>query len=200
MKLTPEEIKAFQRNPRHRNHLGEALEVDGWIGPQTQWALAVEDLAPKRRAIIHFCLDMLELKITEQPIGSNRHPWIDATLLRCGVAVGSAWCAAGASLAVSASGLNLHEASVARLSKLLPHTNNPQPGDLSLYLNADGTGHVWVDFAVSETELLTWECNQAHAIRVCTRPRFQVGRVLQHLCTVPLPGVMAAPQAGGSTR
>jgi hypothetical protein len=188
--MTPDQIKAFQAT--HRNHLGEPLKVDGDLGPQTAWALAIAELGAKRQAIVSAAQD----HVGRSENGDNRDPEIDRWLLRCGVPVGLAWCAAFASFCVSASGLNLHEASVARLSKLLPHTDAPQPGDVGYYLNPDGTGHCWIVIGVGPTTILNIEGNQRNAVRVLRRVRSQA-RFLQ---TVPTAGVLPVEFASGGTR
>lgn len=190
--MTPAQIEAFQAC--HRNHLGEPLDVDGVIGPETAWALAIEDLGHKRNAIVNFHLDHVG-RVSEN--GDNRHPEIDRWLLRCGVPVGLAWCAAYVSAAVSAAqGMNLHEASVARLSKLLPHTDCPQPGDIGYWLNADGTGHCFLVIGVGPTTVMTGEGNQRNGCRTLRRVRSQ----LRFLQTVPTAGVLPVEFATGGTR
>jgi hypothetical protein len=190
--MTPDQIKTFQA--AHRNPYGEALAVDGILGPQTQWALAISELGAKRNAIVNFHLDHVG-QVTEN--GDNRGPEIDRWLLRCGVPVGLAWCAAYVSAAVSAAqGINLHEASVARLSKLLPHVAEPQPGDLGYYLNADGTGHVFLVIGVAPTTVMTGEGNQRNGCRTLRRVRSP----LRFLQTVPTAGVLQVEFATGGTR
>jgi hypothetical protein len=188
--MTPDQIRAFQAQAR--NHLGEPLQVDGDLGPQTSWALAIAALGEKRQAIVSAALDHVGLSENSD----NRHPDIDRWLLRCGVPVGLAWCAAFASFCVSASGLNLHEASVARLSKLLTQTDCPQPGDIGYYLNADGTGHCFIVIGVGPTSVMTIEGNQRNAVRVLRRVRSQ----LRFLQTVPTAGVLPVEFATGGTR
>lgn len=162
--MTPDQVRAFQRI--RRNHLGQALDVDGDIGPQTQWALDVEALGARGR-IINAALD--EVGLLEQ--GVNRGPKIDLWNARCGVPMGSPWCAAFASACVSAGGVNLHTASVAALVRTLTRTLTPRPGDLGCWLNADGTGHVWVwtCFDAMQTEGYTVEGNTDSGVRVWTR-------------------------------
>jgi hypothetical protein len=190
--MTPDQIRAFQAS--NRNPQGKPLDVDGDLGPETAWALGIAALGEKRQAIVCFHLDHVG-KVFEN--GDNRHPLIDLWLLRCGVPVGLAWCAAYASAAVSAApGLNLHEASVARLSKLLPHTDCPQPGDLGYYLNADGTGHVFLVIGVGPTTVMTGEGNQRNGCRTLRRVRSQ----LRFLQTVPTAGVLPVEFATGGTR
>lgn len=185
-------LEIFQR--AHRNHLGQPLKVDGDLGPQTQWALDVDALGARGR-IINAGLEHVGL--LEQ--GTNRGPEIDAWLLRCGAPLGSPWCAAFASACVSFGGTNLHEASVARLVQLLPRTMNPRPGDLGYWLDANGTGHVWIWTAVGSQTGLTVEGNSDNGVRVWER------LLCDSLVTVPermplvLPGATFKAR-GGQTR
>lgn len=190
--MTFEEVCAFQRT--HRNHLGKPLKVDGDIGPQTQWALDLEALGARGR-IVNAALEHVGL--AEQ--GTNRGPEIDLWLRRCGAPVGLPWCAAFASACVSAGGRNLHEASVARLAALLPHTDRPLPGDIGYYLHADGTGHAWIWSCTSATRGYTVEGNSDNAVRVWLR-RLAECKSLRTigLPTLASPTPPARAQSGGT--
>ena len=194
--MNTDEIRKFQAT--HRTHLGQPLKQDGDIGPQTQWALDV-DAFGKRGLIIQAALDHVGL--IEQ--GTNRGPEIDAWLLRCGAPLGSAWCAAFASAMASFGGINLHEASVARLSTLLGDSYpDPIPGDIFYWLNGDGTGHCGIVTGVAGYNILTCEGTSANGVRVWQRS--QVG--LKFLRTIPerkAPGIppgATLKARGGQTR
>jgi hypothetical protein len=159
-------IREFQRT--HCNHLGQPLDVDDDIGPETQWALDVEALGARGRIVLA-ALDHVGLE--EAPPGSNRGPDIDAWLLRCGVPVGLAWCAAFASHCVSFGGTNVHEASVARLAQKLPQVMTPLAGDVFYWLNPDGTGHCGIVTGVAASVILTCEGNSEDGVRVWRRER-----------------------------
>lgn len=134
---TEPDLKQFQRT--HTNHLGRPLAVDGVLGPQTQWALAMAALDPRRRIIVERAIS--QLGRTETPPGSNRSASIDAWLRACGVAPGNAWCAAFASWCLGDRAI----AGAVLLGQSFPETTSPSPGDLFWYRTNDrGNGHIGV--------------------------------------------------------
>jgi hypothetical protein len=184
------QIETFQRS--RRNHLGKPLAVDGELGPQTQWALDVEAIGAPGK-IINYGLEHVGAVFEN---GDNRHPLIDGWLLRCGVPVGLAWCAAFASACISAGGRNVHEASVSRLAKLLQPTDSPRAGDVGYWLNDDGTGHCWI---WTSTDLerrwgSTVEGNSQNAVRCWLRPFGREG--IKSLRSLPEPAQPRLLQTG----
>lgn len=196
--MSPEEIRAFQR--RHVNHLGRPLAVDGDIGPETQWALDVASLGD-----ISFAIWAAVDQVGLIEVGTNRGPEIDRWVLRCGVPLGLAWCAAFVSYCLSQQpGVNLHEASVERLARLLPETDSPCVGDLFFWLNADGTGHVGMIIGLDGDDILTCEGNSENGVRVWLRSRqglrFLSTRPKQRQPGIPGKAKITRKARGGQTR
>jgi hypothetical protein len=190
MPSNAEEVKAFQR--RRTNHLGKPLKQDGDIGPETQWALDVDSLGDISLAI-WAAVDQVGLI----EVGTNRGPEIDRWVLRCGVPLGSAWCAAFVSMALShLPGVNLHEASVARLARLLPETDSPLVGDVFFWLNEDGTGHCGLIIGTDGDDILTCEGNSENGVRVWVRAKGN----LRFLSTRPQPRQPGIPGKAKLTR
>jgi hypothetical protein len=196
--MNAEEILAFQR--RRCNHLGKPLKQDGDLGPETQWALDVDSLGDISLAI-WAAVDQAGLI----EVSTNRGPEIDRWVLRCGVPLGSAWCAAFVSYCLShLPGVNLHEASVARLARLLPEVFSPQVGDVFFWLNEDGTGHCGLVIGLDGLDVLTCEGNSENGVRVWVR----AASGLRFLRAVPEPRQPGIPgkakltrkQRGGQTR
>lgn len=82
-----------------------------------------------------------------QEVSRNRGPLIDGWVARRGLdpAGKHPWCACFACAMIEDAGYDIRpSASVRRLVQLNPDriVTDPQPGDLCIHLNADGTGHV----------------------------------------------------------
>jgi hypothetical protein len=159
-----QQVRAFQLE--HSNHLGKPLKVDGDLGPQTQWAIDLNSLHPKRKAIVLKALSFIG--IVEE--GVNRHPLIDRWLKDCGVGVGQPWCAAMASACLGSVAI----ASAQILGKRFPPTVDPFPGDLMWYPTGAWQGHCGIVIGVSASEVMTVEGNLRNACRVARRARNQV--------------------------
>jgi hypothetical protein len=134
--MTPVDLAAFQR--LHVGPDGQKLRADGDLGPRTQWAFDIEALPGYRQDIVLKALrhvDTVEL-------APNSGPEIDAWLRACKAEPGDPWCAAFACMCLRAGGIDVREASVARLAALFTETGCPLPGDLCCLHHPDGTGHV----------------------------------------------------------
>lgn len=158
-------LRLFQSS--HDNHLGVPLDIDGALGSQTRWALGVDSLCPERRAVIYGCQRLMRRNIVEIK-GDNRHPFIDAVLQRCIVAVGNPWCAASASFLLQCQ----PQAGAQALGKSFPATTTPTPGDLGWYPTGTWSGHVFLIGAYDPTakQVMTYEGNQNNAFRILRRP------------------------------
>jgi hypothetical protein len=208
------QVESFQRE--HLNHLGEKLGVDGFIGPQTRWALSIADQHPFRRQAVERAL--VHIGIHEEPMGSNRGALIDHWLRRCGVFVPkdnrpmpqNAWCAAFVSYCLSVPGYE--EVRIAAVRDLVKkYTEIPfeetLPGDLGFLLKDDGDtnpnndmGHVWL---LTGRDLLTRQTMQIEGNTgnkvACTRRGVQ--RYLRTMTLPTMPGIPnGVPLAGNLTR
>lgn len=199
--MTPEAIGLYQSS--HHNHLGQALRVDGLIGPQTQWALDFETICAERRRIIARAQEYIGLE--EDPPGSNDDPLrlIRTWLERCNAAPGDPWCAAFASHCLSAGTPRIVRCAGAQaLGKLFPPTDEPRPADLFWYPTGSVHGHVGLVLGVGETELMTIEGNCANAVRCVRRDAagLRFSRTLEDT-SGKVPGVVpSVPPAPGGTR
>lgn len=168
--MTPEQIEAFQRE--HQNHLGAPLDVDGIIGPETEWSLDFETLCPVRQHIVLAAREHLGLR--EEPPGSNSDATglIRAWLARCGARPGDPWCAAFASWCLS-EGLRelVCQAGAQALGKRFPVTTLPTAGDLFWFPTARVRGHVGLVIGVGPHEVMTIEGNCGNAVRCVRRDR-----------------------------
>lgn len=177
-----EQVRAFQRSAF--DHLGQALVVDGNLGPKTNWAMSLASLAPERIAIVLRAIGKLGL---EEANGTNRHPEIDQWLGRCGTPLGLAWCAAFASWSVSAS-VHAAIAGAQNLGRHFVATPDPYPGDVMWYPTGAATGHCGIVTGVTLAEVMCIEGNQRNAVR-CTRR----SRSSCRFSRVPLPLTGDAP-------
>ena len=211
--MTP--LEQFQST--HVNHLGRPLSVDNVLGPQTRWALWMDDQVRARRLMWERAHPLIGIK--ESPMGSNRGPEIDMWMRRCGIYVPqdptvvmpqNAWCAALASWVLSA-GLDkpVAIARVANLIKLFPviPLDAVLPMDLGYFLRdddgdgeKDDSGHVWFVTGRDGERTMNLEGNTNNAVRVTMRAKAQYVR------TVPLAGMPGIPTnppipwAGSATR
>jgi hypothetical protein len=171
--MTAVDVRAFQR--ANSNHRGEPLDVDGVLGAETRWSMAVEKLKPERRDYVRAACDMVGF--VEDPIGSNSDPegWIRGLLERCGVGPDLAWCAAFASWVVHGPKI----AGAVRLGQSYPKTMNPLPGDVMWFATGGGKGHCGIVIGVSLTEVMTVEGNLDNRVQCVRRPRMlcNYGRV-----------------------
>jgi hypothetical protein len=198
--MTPQQVEAFQE--RHLNHLGAPLEVDGNIGPETQWSLDIDTLSAARRAIIREAQCWIGL--TENPVGSNEDPagTIRGWLTRCGAHPREPWCASFLSHCIG----TVKIAGAQALGKHFPPTPLPVAGDIFWYpTGAAGswTGHCGLVIGVSAMEVMTLEGNCDNAVRCVRRNRFAK---LRYSCVIrdtsgTHPGVVpSVPPAPGGTR
>lgn len=180
------DVRKFQA--AHSNHRGEPLDVDGVLGPETRWSMAVEELGPERRDYVRAACDMVGF--VEDPIGSNDDPdgWIRGLLERCGVSAMLAWCAAFASWVVHGPKI----AGAVRLGQHYPKTMNPLPGDVMWFPTGGGKGHCGIVIGVSMPEVLTVEGNLDNRVQCVRRPRMlcNFGRVTDEGLTGACPGII----------
>ena len=162
------DIRLFQA--RYDNHLGQPLDIDGKLGSQSLWANGIALLPMYRRQAIQTCQRLARIGI-EEAQGNNRHPFIDVVLEKCGVPLGSAWCAAAASFALGENKDNW-QAGAQALGKSYPDVKVPIPGDLGWYPTGRWQGHVFIVGAVDleAQQVMTYEGNRRNAYRVIRRP------------------------------
>lgn len=193
------DLREFQRS--HSDHLGKALVVDGVRGPRTEWAEDFETLCAARRGIIREA--QLYVGLEEEPPGSNADPagFIRAWLLRSFARPGDPWCAAFASMALSA-GLpqQVRVAGAQALGKRFPKTTQPVTGDLFWYPTGPVKGHVGLVLGVAPLEVMTLEGNCDNAVRVVLRNRSELrfSRTVDDTdgtCPGVVPGTPFAPTA-----
>lgn len=171
--MTPEALKEFQRS--HVDHLGKALKVDGVRGPRTEWAEDYETLCAARRNIIREA--QIYLGLQEDPPGSNSDPagFIRSWLVRCTARPSEPWCAAFASMALSA-GLprQVRLAGAQGLGKRFPATTQPLAGDIMWYPTGPVRGHVGIVVGVAPLEVMCIEGNCDNAVRCVRRDRAEL--------------------------
>jgi len=180
------DVRAFQS--AHSNHRGEPLDVDGVLGPETRWSMAVEALGPERRDYVRAACNAVGF--VEDPIGSNDDPegWIRGLLARCGVAPDLAWCAAFASWIVHGPKI----AGAVRLGQHYPKTMNPLPGDLMWFPTGNGNGHCGIVIGVSMVEVMTVEGNLDNRVQCVRRERMMCNfsRVTDEPVQGAMPGII----------
>lgn len=162
-------ISQFQAD--NFNHLGQRLEVDGVLGPETRWAMDVASLSSERRNVLSRARQYIGL--TENPPFSNDDPAgiIDGWLRACGAREGDPWCASAVCAWLYPS-VEVHIPGAVRLGKHFPATDNPWALDVFWYPTDDkGHGHVGLVIGVGATDVMTLEGNCNNAVRVMRRPR-----------------------------
>jgi hypothetical protein len=163
--MTPDQVRAFQETP-HRNHLGKLLRVDGDLGPQTRWALAVEAMPPRRRkTTLRACSTV---GLAENPVGSNDEP--TGTIARWQKAANapprSPWCASGLSEWLE---LARRYASAQAIGKAFPECE-PAAGVIGWYPTGLWEGHCWwvIGYDPLTSTVMDVEANCNNAVR-CVR-------------------------------
>lgn len=179
------DVKAWQRT--HKNHLGQPLVADGVVGPQTQWAMAIDQLLLQRQDIVARAIGQIGLV---EKGDTNRHEMIDLWLRRCGATLGSAWCAAFASWCIAGAGPGVSIAGAQALGRHFPETKDPRPGDFMWYPTGPWQGHCGIVTGVTLSEVMTVEGNLRNAVRVARRRRDDVrfSRTVDDVAT-PLAGI-----------
>lgn len=168
-----QEIKMFQS--AHLNHLGQPLEIDGVLGPQTMWAAGLLELPSQRQFTLGRCQVAQQRQVFEAR-GDNRHPFIDALNVEVNAPAGSAWCASFACWAI---GYIKVTASAQQLGKSLDNVQYPTPGDVMWYPTGSWQGHCGIVIAVGKHDVLCLEGNRRNALRMVRRLQSEVrfGRV-----------------------
>lgn len=173
MTRTAREVRTFQAE--HFDWQGQKLVVDGDVGPRTAWSLAVSEQDIARRASIRRASSVVGLR--ESP--SNRGKLIDGWNQRCGVELGSPWCAAYVSWAISVLGAeDVCIAGAMRLGyrfPLVPFGVPARAGDL-FFFDTDGPlgekGHIGELVSDEENgEFAVNEGNSRNMVRVVRRLR-----------------------------
>lgn len=107
-----------------------------------------------------------ELKVREEPKGSNRGPWVDIYLRAAGVDPGNPWCAAFVTYLLQRVGQEQfpkHPAAVIEWSRWAEKSGHlvtePKRGDLFFLLNSNGTGHIGIVLENKGTRIRTIEGN-----------------------------------------
>lgn len=213
--MTKDEVELFQKTPvirdgaaaQRTDWFGLPLRVDGDFGPKTRWAYAISLLDPRRQAIIYRATS--KVGVTESS-GPNRSPTIDEWNARCGVALGSPYCASFASWCLSVEGMPvLKIASAQQLGKSLPGAALIAPGDLMWFPTGPDTGHcgIIIGSGIGDGgygELAVVEGNQDNAVRVVRRRMADPVRVARTVSMPETPGIppglALVPAVHGGTR
>ena len=196
--MNAQEIREFQAS--HHDWEGKRLELTG-PGPRTQWALDVARLEPWRQAIVARACGMVGETESDGP---NRSAIIDSWNRRCGVALGSPYCASFASWCISVPGLpEVKNASAQRLGRALRATDLILPGDVMWFPTGPETGHCGIVVGLGAGEVATVEGNQNNAVRLVRRAmnavRFATPLPVQTYPAIP-PGLALVPVQYEGTR
>jgi hypothetical protein len=179
-------IREFQAT--HHDWLGKPLNVDGVIGPKTRWALDIARLEPWRQEIVARVCSCITANA--EPDGANRGPGPDAWNRRSGAALGSPYCASGASWAISVPGLpDVREASGQQLLRVLRRTTMPLPGDVGGAPTGPHSWHVGVVIAQGPGEVAMVEFNHGNRVAVVRRAT----QGLEFGTNIPILGVPGIP-------
>lgn len=144
-------------------------DIESWFKP-------VSHLDPRRQAIIHAACNHLGVKEVD---GANRGPEIDEWNRRCGVPLGSPWCASFASWCISTAGEP--EVKIASALALGARLRNPTfitPGDVMYFQTGPETGHCGIVVAVGPGEVACIEGNHGDQVALVRRSTNEV-----HFCT-----------------
>lgn len=186
---TPQQIRAFQRE--HRDWNGKALVVDGDVGPRTAWAWAVSELEPRRRRAVRRVCNWVGL--VEQP--GNRGKPVDDWVSRCGVELGSPWCAAFASYGLSVDGAEpVAIAGAVNLGRRYPAVLPGAPvqaGDL-VWFPTDTQGHGHCGLAISGV----WEHPDHPGLEVLATVEGNLGNRVQAVYRIRSEVHVSRPFAG----
>lgn len=157
--------KAFQSIARGPN--GQALDIDGDIGPRTRWAMAFQEAPAERRLIIERAWLHLGL---EEDAGPNEDCGgvIRAWLVNASVHTPAPYCAAAASCWY---GMSPGVAGAQKLGRSLPETDEPGLGDAAWFPTGPWQGHIGVVLGVAEDRVMTIEANVADGVRISIRDR-----------------------------
>ena len=196
--MSPLYVREFQA--AHHDWEGKRLD-QGALGPRTQWALDVARLEPWRQEIISRACGMVGEAETEGP---NRSPVIDSWNRRCGVALGSPYCASFVSWCISVPGLpEVRNASAQALGRALRGTTLLLPGDVMWFPTGEETGHCGIVVGLGAGEVACVEGNQANAVRLVRREmskvHFATPLPIQTFPSVP-PGLTLVPVTFEGTR
>lgn len=179
-------------------HLGQALDVDGILGPETEWALDFATLPVRRQSIVRAAQEHLGLVEDPPRSNSDRAGFIRRWLLLCGAEPGDPWCAAYASHC-----LGVHIGNAILLGKHFPATTQPCAGDVMWFPHEGGVhGHCGIVTGAGATEVMTIEGNSDNAVRSVLRPRAGLffARTVEDT-TGTSPGIVPSlPPAPGGTR
>jgi hypothetical protein len=192
-------LREFQVS--HRDWEGRRLDVDGVRGPRTQWALSVARLEPWRQAIIERACSVVGATESD---GTNRSVLIDSWNRRCGVALGSPYCASFVSWCISVEGLpEVRNASAQGLGRQLRAVDLILPADVMWFPTGEHTGHCGVVIGLGPGEVACVEGNQDNAVRVVRREtakvRFATPLPVQSYPGIP-PGLTLVPVQFVGTR
>ena len=160
-------VREFQA--QHSNHLGQPLAVDGIRGPQTEWAMAVARLGPRRRTAIRAACSYVGL--AEKPLGSNDDPKgvIAGWLRAAGAPPKQPWCAAALSAWLELP-LTKRSASAQALGRAFPACD-PYAGAIMWYPTGSWQGHcgLVIGYDANSRTVMTVEGNLDNAVRVVRR-------------------------------
>lgn len=203
--LKPDDIAAFQRDPKHHDHVGKPLLADGILGAKTRWAMGFETLCAERRALVRTAHAFGH--VVEVPIGSNRDPegWIKRWIEHCpGCRPGDPYCAAFLSWCISQTQPKVAIGGALALGRHYPETDDPVCGDIFTFpTNAKGAGHTGFVLGTGATMIMTWEANSSDRVGSWLRdriPTMKFHRVVANDTGRPPGCVPSMPLAGSRTR
>lgn len=182
---------------RHDRYDGRPLAVDGNMGPQTRWAMAVAQLPRQRRDTVQRAVRGLGV---QERTGANDHPFIAYLLQRCGLGPGHAWCAAFASWALELAAPRQALARVLALKDMFGAIEPgalPLAGDLMWFPTGPSTGHCGIVIGSDETLSLCIEGNSDNRCRLTRREHsevlYRVTGPARDSFSSPWPGIPGSP-------
>lgn len=165
MALTKQAVFAVQR--ALVNHLGQPLDVDGNVGPETKWAIAAALQPIERQLAVRRA--QRDLGLVE--VGENSDPQgiIRAYLAECGVTLPSPYCAAAGSCWLAVPGVRI--AGAVRFGSAFPATDDPTFADGAWYPTGGGLGHWELIIGADADFVMTIGANVSNGIRCSRRAR-----------------------------
>lgn len=163
--MNTQELREFQA--AHTDWCGKPLVVDGVLGHKTRWALDIARLEPMRQEqVARACSCVGKAEVG----GANRGELQDMLNRRAGVPLGSPYCAAGASWALSVPGApEVRQASAMGLLRSLRRVTLIQPGDVGGAPTSPTTGHVGVVIAQGPGVVWMVEFNHGNTVALVLR-------------------------------
>jgi CHAP domain-containing protein len=172
---TPDQLKALQQ--RGIDWLGQPLQVDGNLGPKTEWFAYLESLDRRREMIVRTALKYFAQGVRETPGQPNRGPVVDLFQAPTGMALGFPWCLSFVSYVMTEAGADwpvYHASAAAAMAwaaKERRIVKNPLPGDVFTFLyppesKLAGHGHGGIVLGYDGTWIADCDGNVGDSVRV----------------------------------